>query len=336
MENPKHLKRNTLIILGVTIVVLYFVLRKDFNSIIKALATADYLYIIIAIILFFLSVALKGLVTYITVNQPKKLSAKEAIKHNVITQFFNGITPFSTGGQPMEVYMLHEHDIGYAESTNYIIQTFVFYQVALVIFGIFAVGYNAIFHIFPKIPFLQRLVLIGFLLNTLVAVALFFITFSPTFTKKVMHLIVAIVNKFHKLKDREATIKRWQDRLDSFHNSAKEIRKRKGLFFKGIMLNIVSLICLYITPLFVIYALHDFTSVTPVNALVSSAYVLIIGAFVPIPGASGGIEYSFAKFFGNFLKGSIAGASLLLWRFITYYLGMIIGAIVFNFEKKGD
>ena len=38
-------------------------------------------------------------------------SLKEAIKHNIIVQFFNGITPFSTGGQPMEVYMLKEHGI---------------------------------------------------------------------------------------------------------------------------------------------------------------------------------------------------------------------------------
>ena len=67
----------------------------------------------------------------------------------------------------------------------------------------------------------------------------------------------------------------------------------------------------------------------------ASAYVLIIGAFVPIPGGTGGIEYGFMQFFGNFISGSVLSASLLVWRFITYYLGIILGAITISFFK-GD
>jgi uncharacterized protein (TIRG00374 family) len=59
-----------------------------------------------------------------------------------------------------------------------------------------------------------------------------------------------------------------------------------------------------------------------------------MGSFVPIPGASGGIEYGFTQFFGNFIGLNMIGAVLIIWRTITYYLGIIIGAILFNFEKK--
>ena len=71
------------------------------------------------------------------------------------------------------------------------------------------------------------------------------------------------------------------------------------------------------------------------EVVVSSAFILIIGNFVPIPGGSGGIEYGFIQFFGNFIQGSVLSASLLVWRFITYYLGMILGAISINLFK-GD
>ena len=46
-------------------------------------------------------------------------------------------------------------------------------------------------------------------------------------------------------------------------------------------------------------------------------------------------EYGFIKFYSHFLPKVILNTTLLIWRFITYYLGMITGALLINFEKKG-
>ena len=80
--------------------------------------------------------------------------------------------------------------------------------------------------------------------------------------------------------------------------------------------------------------MKDFSSLNVGITITSSAYVLLIGAFVPIPGGSGGIEYGFLSFFGNFLSKSRLSAVLLIWRFITYYMPMIIGAIAFNLDER--
>ena len=336
MELIKGIKKNTIFLLLITIVILFLVLKDDFNNITTTLSRMDYKFIIIAIIFWLLSIILKGYVNYKTVNNKKQISLKEAIKHNVITQFFNGITPFSSGGQPMEIYMLTEHSISGAKATTITIQNFIFYQVALVLYGLLAVTYNAIFHIFPKVPLLGKLTLIGFLINTLVAIALFVITFSPKFTKKVTNIIIKLLVKLKIIKDEKKTAEKWNLKLEEFHSSAKVLRKRKMLFIEGVIINLISLTCLYIVPLFIVYSLHNYTSLNIADTLTSSAYVLIIGAFVPIPGASGGIEYGFLKFFGNFITGTNLSAILIIWRFITYYLGLIIGALAFSLEKKGD
>ena len=78
----------------------------------------------------------------------------------------------------------------------------------------------------------------------------------------------------------------------------------------------------------------DFTSYNLFLSIVTSAYVMLIGSFVPIPGGSGGLEYGFVAFFGNFLVGAKLTAVMLIWRFITYYLGIIIGAIMMNVKEK--
>jgi len=333
MEIIKNIRKNTLIILIVTLLVLILALKEDFVSTINALKNMDLKYLFLAIFVFFLSILLKAYISYKVVNEKEKYSLKESIKHNVIVQFFNGITPFSTGGQPMEVYMLKEHGIRASHGTNFIMQNFIFYQIALVIFGIFAVGYNAKYHLFPASPILRNLVFIGFLVNTLVAVFLFIIAFSKKFTSFIIYHTIEILSKLKLIKEKEKTKLHWEERITEFHRSTQELKHRKVLAVSSIFLNLLSLACFYITPLLIVYSLHDFESLKVVDSLVASAYVLIIGAFVPIPGASGGIEYSFLSFFHAFLSSGVTSAVLLVWRFITYYLPMIIGAIVFNIDE---
>ena len=336
MKIIKDIRKNTFILIFITIIVMYFVLKDDFKNIVDLLIKVDIKYILIAFILFFLSIFFRAYISYITVNESSKYSLSEAIKHNVIIQFFNGITPFSTGGQPMEIYMLTKHGISANKGTMIVLQNFIFYQVALVIFGLFAVTYNNIFHIFPKVVLLKKLVLIGFIINTLVAVVIFMISISKKFTTTCMKWLVGFLNRIKIVKNKEKLEESLSNRLEEFHDSAKELRERKGLFYIGVIFNIISLACLYATPLFIVYSMHDFNSLNLLECLTSSAYVLLIGAFVPIPGASGGIEYGFLTFFGNFLTSSKSSAAMLIWRFITYYFGMIIGSIALNFDKGSE
>ena len=332
MNIIKNIKKNTFLLIIITGIVLYIVLKDDFKDIVDILTKIDIKYILLAFLFYALFIVIKGYVNYKITNDKTKLSLKEAIKHNIITQFFNGVTPFSTGGQPMEVYMLLEHDIPIAKATNQTIQSFIFYQIALVICGTIAVVNNFLFPIFPKVRIVQLLVLLGFAINVAVVVVLILISRSKKVTEKLSELSIKVLKKLKRKVDEEDIKKKFSD----YHEGFKELRKRKRLFVGGVLLNIVSLLCLYIVPMFLLYAMGDFSSLDINSTITASAYVYIIGGFVPIPGASGGIEYGFTKFFGNFIVGHKLSAVLLLWRFITYYVGVIIGALVFNFEKKVD
>ena len=283
-----------------------------------------------AFLAFLISVSIKGFSNYLIINNKEKISISEAIKHNIIIQFFNGITPFSTGGQPMEIYMITEHGIPLAKATNYSVQSFIFYQLALVICGILAVIYNFIFRIFPKVKYLKLLVFLGFAINLFVAIILLLIGNSQKITKKICNISIKLCHKF-KIKVNENEIK---EKFNDLYIGFTELSKNKKLTIIGIILNILSLLFLYITPLFIVFSMGDFTSLNIADTLTASAYIYLVGAFVPIPGASGGIEYGFTRFFGNFIAKNKISAVLLIWRFITYYLAVALGGIIFSLEKK--
>lgn len=336
MKIIKDIKKNSIIISIITVIILFILLKDNFTDIVEILLKMNIFYVLIAILFYFTFIILRSYVIYRSVNDKKRLTFQETIKHNIITQFFNGITPFSTGGQPMEIYMLIEHDISIAKATSITLANFLFYQTALVIYGIIVVIYNLIFNLFPNAPALNNLTTLGFIVNIFVIIILYIVTFSRKTTQVIINSLINILVSLRIVKDKEEIQGKLNKKLIEFHSSAKILKKNKKLFIGGIIINFISLSFFYAIPLFIAYGFNDFTSINIQQTITASAYIYIIGSFVPIPGASGGIEYGFIKFFGNFFKTATLNALLLVWRFITYYLGMIVGAIFLSIEKKGE
>lgn len=332
----KNLKKQSFILLLVTLLVLYLVLKDNFSQIMELLLSMKLGYLLLAVIFIFLYWVFKAIAMYIVARHySKSIKGFNIFKQIVITQFFNGITPFSTGGQPMQIYMLKKSNISLAKSTNIVMQDFMMYQVALVLYGIFAVIANYRFGFFESVPLLRRLVFLGFLINTLVCLMVVILCFSKKTSKKIFDLCFKILSKIKFIKNPNEVREKWNNRLLEFQESADLFMRNKSLFLKGTILNILALTSYYIIPFFIILGMRDITNMSVLNVIVSSAYTLVIGSFVPIPGGTGGIEYGFLKFFGNVNTGSTLSAMLLMWRFITYYLGMIIGGVMFSFYR-GD
>ena len=329
MKILANLKKNTILLILITIIVLYFVLKDNISGIFDIIKQVDIIHIVLALLMYFSAVSIKGYINYLIVNNDKLFSKTEAIRQNFIAQFFNGITPFATGGEPMAVYMLKEQGISLPKATNYMVQSFIFYQIALVVSGIIAVTYNFIFHIFPKVKFLEELVLLGFIINIIVVIVLL-LSYSKVITKKLCKIVIK-VSRFLKIKINEEEL---ENKFDEYHHSLAEIKKRKYLMTKGIILNMISLGLLYLIPYCIMKGMPNIDYMKLIDSYVSSAYVYLIGAFVPIPGATGGIEYGFTQFYGNFIGLETISALLLVWRFITYYVGVITGGLIFYIEKK--
>ena len=330
----KNLKRNSVILLLITAVVLFFVIKDDFNDIVNALSNANIGFILVGMCFAVLYWFFKSLCLHNIVKEYRdKIKLKQIFKQITITQFFNGITPFASGGQPMQVYMLGKSGIKFTHSTNIIVQDFILYQMALITHGIIAVLLNWKFGIVDSNPLLISLTILGFTINTLVGLGLLFVSFSTKFNKFIVNHVIGLFSRIKIVKNKEKTINAWKIKLKEFNESAVLLREKKSLIVKGYIYNLIGLTCYYLTPLFVIHALGFGSSITIMATYVSCAYVSVIGAFVPLPGGSGGIEGSFLEFFGNFMSPATTKAVLILWRSVTYYLAIVVGAITFNTFK---
>lgn len=335
-NNPKiKFKSNFIILFLITIIIMVLSLKDDFDDILKILTKVNFWWIIVAIILVFAYWGYRAISIIIFAKKfNKDYDIKEGMKLVVATQFFNAITPFASGGQPFQVYMLTKNKIKTNQAISIVAVNFICYQIALVMMGVLALISNSIFNIFKEVTFLQHLVTLGFLVNVFVIIFTLILVFSKKFNNKIANLCISVLNKIKIIKNKEETIKKVSDKLSEFHKSGKILIHNKKDFIVSILYNIISITCLYLVPIAIIFSIGDYQSINAFQVIVCSSYTMMIGSFVPLPGGTGGIEFGFLNFFGQYLKGAILKTLMLLWRFFTYYLGMILGAITFNFMER--
>lgn len=331
MKNKNIL--NFIIIVIITGVVLYFSLKDNFVQIVDTIVNMNIIYVIFAVICYILYVFLKSIVnTMITKNFNKDYNLKKSFRMGIETNFFHAITPFSSGGQPYEIYRLSKDGVSVLNAANVSIQNFIIYQLALVFLGVLAIIYNYTFNLFPNNKVLESLVTLGFVINLLVAIMLLIIILFKKMNNLLAKLFINILSFFHLVKDKDLKLKQVTNHLNEFNEGGKLLLKDKPKFIKMFLIEFLALVLLYTVPFFII--LGSGMNINIITVIVSSAYVMLIGSFVPIPGGTGGLEYGFIAFFGNFIVGSKLNAIMLVWRFITYYLGMIVGLIVLDLRKK--
>ena len=140
--------------------------------------------------------------------------------------------------------------------------------------------------------------------------------------------LLTFLNKIKIIKNIDNIKKKVIKGLDNFYNSGTELKKNKKSFLISVLTNIIGLILLYIIP-YIIFKSLNCNELNVCYSIILTSFVMLIGNFVPIPGATGGIEYGFVKLFRNInINISVIFSAMLLWRFVTYFLGMLIGFIM--------
>ncbi len=328
---------NLITIIVVVSLVLIVSLNYDFDAVMYHIVNMNILWFVIAIIVMMISRLIIGICSYMMVRiNDENVSIWKMIQINYIIPFFHGITPFSGGGQPMEIYYLHNEGVSKTKATNIVLQNFILFQSALIILSIIAVIYNFFFNLFPSDSFMRGLVTLGFIINFLVLLFSYMLSFSKKVNKFILNKGLSFLSKIKIIKNVDTTREKLNNYINKFYTSAAFLKKQKGQVVIVLLLNVLSLIVQYSIP-YVVGIGMGASSLNILSMIVATTYVMIIGSFVPIPGGTGGIEYGFVYFVGYIIdETGLVTAIMLIWRLISYYFAMVIGAITLIFYRKKE
>ena len=331
----KHKKLYMFIIFILTIFMLWYLLKDHYFEILGTFEDANYLYIGIAVLMYVVYLFFDVLVYYnITKLYKDGISIWYQMYIGIIGKFFSGITPLASGGQPMQVYELKKKGVSVSNGTNIAIQSYMVFQISLMILATIAIILNKTINLFEPVHILAELTTIGFIINFGILIILICISFSKNFNRVIVKLFINLLTRIRIVKNKEESLKKWNERCDEYYKNAQVLIHHKKVLIKSIIFEIISLLICYMIPFVLAYALGFGNNIAWYASLAASSYIFIMGCYVPIPGATGGMEFAFTGFFGNFVFGYQLSAFVVIWRFFTYYLPVIVGAILFNINHN--
>ncbi len=245
---------------------------------------------------------------------------------SMMGMYYSSITPGATGGQPMQVYYLKKRDVPIGVSSSVMTVKFFCFQLMLLAMG------GAAWIAQPGLVQSQLwgakvFLVAGYIFNSLSVCLILFMVVNKRLVRFFILLFIRVGTKLRICKDPIQSAAKWEGILATFHASVMLIRKRPKELMVQLLLNGVQVLSAMAVPVFVYRALG--LSGTPTKDIITMALLLYISAaYTPLPGASGAQEGGFMIYLRNFFPAGEIFPALLLWRLFTYYMTLLVGAVV--------
>jgi len=256
----------------------------------------------------------------------------DAFEVTMVGQFFNAITPFASGGQPAQLFMLSKQNVDAGKSGSILMIKFIIYQSVLIFYALILIIWKLSFFN-ARMSNLFYLIFLGFAVDSAVIIMLIILSKYRNINEKISGFVLNILSRFNIIKDKEIVENKINHFLDQFHLNIQILLKNKILILKTVLLTIIRLTSLYMIPYF-IYRSFGLLGAGLSNMIAANAFVKMFISFIPIPGASGGAESSFYLFFNIFFVKKYLLVAILLWRLFTYYSGLVIGWLFLIFGNR--
>nr|WP_319489075.1 lysylphosphatidylglycerol synthase transmembrane domain-containing protein [uncultured Caproiciproducens sp.] len=242
----------------------------------------------------------------------------------MIGLLYSAVTPFSTGGQPMQIYTMRKMGMDTGKAGSIIAVKTLTYQIVMVLYSLVLVAMKL--HFFQtSVSNFSFVTIIGLITNSTFITLVVLFMISETTTDKIVTAVIRFLHKIKLCRHPKERYDRIHNQLEIFHDATKLMGNSTRLYVVVMAVTVVQITLNSLIPYFIYRSFNMHTA--PVTTMVAAqVFVAMVSAFVPLPGASGGAEGSFFIFFGMFFKSAIIPA-ILLWRIITYYFNILFGGI---------
>ncbi len=322
-------KRSMLLNIGfiflTLLLVLYLVSQAgDITQIVGAFQRINPVWLVGAAAFVAVHILLEGLILKIFFSFQQvsvKLSSCNLV--GLIGIYYSSITPAASGGQPMQAFALKKRGISTGIGYSALAVKFFCWQCAMLLIGalLWILNGSYVHGILGKGVWLVAL---GFFLNSLMVTLVILLAINRNLVRAIIVFIVNLGNKLRLIKDRSKTSSRLDAAMNDFHSSVEILTKHPGQFLILFALSLIQVTSLMSVAYFIYRGFSLVTSRYP-EVLTIQFLLYITASFTPLPGASGAQEGGFYLFFRSFFPDSMIFAALLIWRFMTYYLFIIVG-----------
>lgn len=153
---------------------------SDFKNLINSISQINVFWLSIGMVVVLFKWIAESIVMTI-IGFKKGINFLKAFFLTMIGQLFNSITPFATGGQPMQAYYMSKMDIDVSSGVATLIAKFIVYQLVVTVYGFIILSWK-FKEVSSYVSKLSLLAFVGFGLNISIIFLLLLFSYNSSLT----------------------------------------------------------------------------------------------------------------------------------------------------------
>lgn len=315
---------------------IYMFAVDDMETMVHVIKNLNYGWLFVGLLCMVIYWLLESLCLYVVTKKTyKNQNFFSSLRVSMIGQLFNCITPFSSGGQPMQAVAMVNEGKNLSNSASILLIKFIVYQATLVAYTLLLIVFKYSYFKSLVSNFVY-LALIGFLVNFAIIIFLISIGINKKFVYKIVSYFYKLLGKIRVLKNVDKKLEKLKTSIDSFNTQFQIIKKEKWMITRLTIYSFIQLTVFFFVTYSVYRAFGQYGA-SVINIISAQAFLMMVMAFIPIPGAGIAAEGGFLVIFNTFFENGTINMAILTWRIYTFYLPIVVGAIfLFINNKKSD
>lgn len=355
-----------ILVIVITVSALLISMWGKFDVVYNLLATANFTWLLITLLVMFVSVLLRAFILFIFARlYSNEYYFHQALAVEQIGNFYSAVTPGASGGQVMEAYTFQKQGLEVSNAVSMLAMYSIVYQIVLTLFGVisFIVKFdflNTIGYITISIGAAELkvsvwiLTIIGFLLNVSVTLLIFLMAYWRGFHNFMMGPIISLCYKLHIIRNPEETRENLKIQIENFKMELRRLLTNVPFTILVTVIFILFFFIRFSLPYFTGKVLNNESMQANIwDAVFLSNYHQMVTGLIPLPGSAGISEYFFIQLFVNShdpelgfyyiskataketaeASSALGSAALLIWRTISFSLPLLIAGFVTAFYR---
>lgn len=280
-------------------------------------------FIFIGFLIMVLYIILECTIINILIKTIQKTKVRFlAVKIAMMGFYYNLVTPFASGSQPMQIYALNKYDINLSKSIAIVTNKTVLFQTVVTIYSAVIIFLN-IEVLKNELPSMLVLMSIGMVMNIVSLLGGMLILLTPNTMKIIVKVIVNILYRLNIFKSLNKKIHTINKFIDEYSYSIKLFIKNKKALCLSIILTIIQL-TVFFSISYCVYKAFNLNGLSLFEVLSLQVFLYMSVSPIPTPGNVGANEVAFLTIFANVFPGNIIGYSVFLYSIYVYYFLVVV------------
>ena len=313
-----------LALMGVTV---YLVLKSlDISMLSSVIAMVKKEYLLVGGIAVILYIILEGVILQVIINEQYQLKSHfVGFRLAIMGFYYNLVTPFASGSQPIQIYVLNKYKVPLSKSTGIITNKTILYQVVITLYCSLFIFLN-INKLQYDLKTVMPFVVLGLGVNLFTFIIAFLAILNTPKIKRWCHKFVAYLVKFKLFKFLKIKEDRIDTFIDEYTEAIKFFMKNKKLLIITVILTVIQIAC-YFSVAYWIYKAFNLNGYSFIYLMTLQVYLYMAISPIPTPGNIGAHELAFFTIFKRVFPQTLLGYAVFLYGGFMYYLILILSGI---------